>query len=70
MTTSKRFTTTTIVTYSQSNYIKSVSFDTLEDAVAHVKNEKVLHPRSTKFNPMVRDTQAEKGSNWFDALYL
>jgi len=70
MATAKRFTTTAIKVYSQSNTTYVVSFDTLEEAIAHVKNEKVLHPRSKKFNAMVRDTQAEKGSNWFNALYL
>lgn len=70
MATQKRFTTTAIKVYSQSNRAYEVSFDTLEEAIAHVKHEKLLHPRSKKFNPMVRDTEAEKGSNWFNALYL
>lgn len=63
----KRFTTTEIVTYRLSNSTKVVSFDTLEEAIEHVKKEKGLHPRSKKFNPMVRDTQENKSIN---ALYL
>jgi hypothetical protein len=70
MATQKRFTSTAIKVYSQSNTTYVVSFDTLEEAIAHVKNEKVLHPRSKKFNPMVRDTQAEKVNKYFNALYL
>lgn len=63
----KRFTTTEIVTYRLSNSTKVVSFDTLEEAIEHVKKEKDLHPRSKKFNPMVRDTQEKK---YYEALYL
>lgn len=63
----KRFTTTEIVTYRLSNSTKVVSFDTLEEAIEHVKKEKGLHPRSKKFNQMVKDTQEKK---YYEALYL
>ena len=56
MSATKRFTTTEIVTYRLSNRTKVVSFDTIEEAKAHVCNEKNLHPRSKKFNSMIFDT--------------
>ena len=56
----KRFTTTEIVTYRMSNTTKQVSFDTLEEAKAHVQNERKLHPRSKKFNSSVFDTAERK----------
>lgn len=56
----KRFTASEIVTYRLSNYTKVVSFDTLEEAIAHVKKERELHPRSTKFNPCIKDTVERK----------
>lgn len=62
----KRFTTSEIVTYRLSSSIKSVSFDTLDEAVSHVKNEKKLHPRSKKFNPMIKDTVENKSYNGLD----
>ena len=63
----KRFTATEIVTYRLSNSTKVVSFDTLEEAVAHVKKERELHPRSKKFNPNIFDTVEKKTVN---GLYL
>ena len=52
----KRFTSTEIVTYRLSNSIKSVSFDTLEEAKKHVEKEMQLHPRSKKLNRKIVDT--------------
>jgi len=65
--TTKRFTTTAIVTYGKSNSTKVVSFDTLDEAIAHVRNEKKSHQRSKKFNGMVKDTQTGENIN---AYYL
>lgn len=56
----KRFTTSEIVTYRLSNSTKLVSFDTIEEAKAHVEKERELHPRSKKFNPRVIDTVERK----------
>ena len=56
----KRFRTTEIVTYRKSNSTKVVSFDTIEEATAHVYKEKQLHPRSKKFNPIVFDSVEKK----------
>ena len=63
----KRFTASAIKVYSKSNATYKISFDTLEEAVAHVKKEKELHPRSKKFNPMVKDCVKNIS---FNALYL
>ena len=52
----KRFRTTIIKTYRLSNTTSVVSFDTLEEAIKHVKNERELHPRSKKFNKFIIDT--------------
>lgn len=60
MKTSKRFTTTEIVTYRLSNTTKRVSFDTIEEAQAHVEKQRELHPRSKKFNSIVIDTVERK----------
>ena len=59
-TSTKRFTAIEIVTYRLSNSTKVVSFDTLDEAIAHVCNEKKLHPRSKKFNPCIKDTVENK----------
>ena len=59
----KRFTTSEIVTYRLSNATKQVSFDTLEEAVEHVKKERDLHPRSKKFNAQIIDTVEKKSYN-------
>ena len=60
MKTTKRFTASEIVTYRLSNTVKQVSFDTIEEAQAHVEKERELHPRSKKFNPTVIDTVERK----------
>jgi hypothetical protein len=60
MKTSKRFTTTEIVSYRKSNTTKQVSFDTIEEAKNHVEKERELHPRSKKFNQIVIDTVDRK----------
>lgn len=60
MKTTKRFTTTEIAVYRKSNAVKNVSFDTIEEAIAHVEKERRLHPRSRKFNPSVTDTVERK----------
>lgn len=62
MNTSKRFTASEIVIYRLSNRAKRVSFDTIEEAKAHVEKERELHPRSKKFDNMVFDTVEKK---WF-----
>jgi hypothetical protein len=67
MTTQKRFSTTAIVTYRLSSSTKVVSFDTLEEAIQLVKNEKSLHPRSKKFNPTILDSVTKTRVN---GLYL
>lgn len=60
MKTSKRFTASEIVTYRLSNSTRQISFDTIEEAQAHVEKERELHPRSKKFNRMVFDTVEKK----------
>ena len=60
MTTTKRFKTTGIKTYSQSNATYLISFDTLEEAVKFVESEKEKHPRSKKFNPYIFDSVENK----------
>jgi hypothetical protein len=67
MKTKKRFTASEIVTYRLSNSTRVVSFDTLEEAIAHVKKERDLHPRSKKFNAMIFDTVEKTRVN---GLYL
>lgn len=57
MKTTKRFSASQIVEYRKSNTTKRVDFDTLEEAVEHVKKERELHPRSKKFDPVVIDNQ-------------
>lgn len=59
----KRFTAIEIVTYRLSNSTKVVSFDTLEEAAAHVKKQRDLHPRSKKFNARIFDTIEKKSYN-------
>jgi hypothetical protein len=56
----KRFQTTMIKTYQISNTKVQVSFDTLEEAIECVNNERELHPRSKKFNPMIWDSVEKK----------
>ena len=64
----KRFTAIEIVTYRLSNSTKVVSFDTLEDAIAHVTKEKELHPRSKKFNPCIKDTVEKKVYHYINGI--
>ena len=64
----KRFTATEIVTYRLSSSIKVVSFDTLEEAIAHVTKERELHPRSKKFNPCIKDTAENKVYHYTNGL--
>lgn len=56
----KRFRTTEIVEYRLSNSTRQISFDTIEEATAHVINERKKHPRSKKFNPYVYDIVEQK----------
>lgn len=49
----KKFIASEIVEYRKSNSTKQVSFDTLEEAINHVKKERELHPRSKKFDPII-----------------
>ena len=56
----KRFTTTAIKNYRLSNTTHAVSFDTIEEAKQHVSEQRQLHPRSKKFNPIVIDTVEKK----------
>lgn len=60
MKTQKRFTATEIVNYRLSNSTRLVSFDTIEEARAHVEKELVLHPRSKKFSPVIYDSVEQK----------
>ena len=60
MKTSKRFKTTEIATYRISNSARVVSFDTIEEAQAHVERERKLHPRSKKCNSNVFDSVEKK----------
>lgn len=60
MKTQKRFTATEIVNYRLSNSRRLVSFDTIEEAMAHVEKERVLHPRSKKFSPVIYDSVEQK----------
>ena len=60
MKTTKRFQTTTIKSYRLSSTTIQVSFDTLQEAIDCVNNERKLHPRSKKFNPMVWDNVEHK----------
>ena len=60
MKTQKRFTATEIVNYRLSNSTRLVSFDTIEEARAHVEKERVLHPRSKKFSPVIYDSVEQK----------
>jgi hypothetical protein len=57
---SKRFQTTIIKVYRKSNTTTKVSFDTLQEAIDCVNNERELHPRSKKFNPCIFDTLEKK----------
>lgn len=59
-TTEKRFQTTVIVTYSRSNTIRKVSFDTFEEARAVVEEQRQAHQRSKKFNGYVFDSVENK----------
>ena len=56
----KRFSTTKIVAYTQSNAIVTVSFDTLQEAIDHVIRENELHPRSKKVNNYITDKNQKK----------
>jgi hypothetical protein len=64
----KRFTASEIVTYRLSNSTKAVSFDTIEEAIAHVKNQREMHPRSRKFDPIIIDTIENKRINTLNSL--
>lgn len=73
MKTTKRFSASKIITYRLSSTTITVYFDTLEEAVEHVKNEKLLHPRSKKFDPFIYDLvgKTETGNRpSFNGLYL
>ena len=61
----KRFSTTGIKTYSQSNATYQVSFDTFEEAVKFVESEKEKHPRSKKFNPYIFDSVERKSIRYY-----
>lgn len=56
----KRFTTTAIKNYRLSSTTYKISFDTIEEAKNHVEEQRKLHPRSKKFNPIVLDTVEKK----------
>ena len=56
MRTTKRFLVSKINVYRLSNSVSKISFDTKEEAIAHVKLERELHPRSKKFNPIIYDS--------------
>ena len=52
----KRYQTTIIVVYRKSYGIKKVSFDTLDQAQAVIKEQILKHPRSKKLNRKVFDS--------------
>ena len=64
----KRYSASEIVTYRKSNAVKTVTFDTLEEAVKHIAKEQDAHPRSRKFNPYIRDNQEKKSIHYIDAI--
>lgn len=69
----KRFSTTKLVTYTQSNAIVTVSFDTLQEAIDHVMKENELHPRSNKVNNYITDKNQKKSELLYareNAYYL
>jgi len=61
---SKRFRTSEISTYRLTNKTKLVSFDTIEEAKAHIEKERELHPRSKKFSSRVTDVIEKKTYNF------
>lgn len=64
----KRYRASEIVNYRKSNTVKTMEFDTLEEAVKHVAKEQDMHPRSKKFNPYIWDTQEKKSIHYIDAM--
>ena len=57
----KRFSTSELAVYSRSNAVKTVYFDTIEEATEKAFEQKRLHPRSKKITGYVYD-HAEKKS--------
>ena len=70
MKTTKRFQTTGIKNYRLSNATYQVSFDTFEEAVKFVENEREKHPRSKKFNPFIRDNEKKVSTHYIDAIRI
>ena len=66
----KRFTTTGIKTYRLSNTTYSVGFDTIEDALEFVLNERDNHPRSKKFNPFIHDNEEKVCMHYIDIMRM
>lgn len=64
----KRYSASEIVTYRKSNTVKTVTFDTLEEAARHVSKEYDAHPRSKKFSPYIQDNQEKKSIHYIDAI--
>ncbi len=58
--TEKRFRATELISYSKSNTVRCVSFDTLEEASTFQLDQKKLHPRSKKITPTVWDSVDRK----------
>ena len=56
----KRFRTTKIQCYTRSYYARDMYFDTYEEALECVKNDKKLHPRSTYIARWIEDTKEKK----------
>ena len=64
----KRFSTTGIKTYRLSNATYQISFDTIEEALKFVLNERNNHPRSKKFNPFIRDNEEKVSTHYIDVM--
>lgn len=56
----KRFIATELISYSRSNTVRCVSFDTLAEAASFQLGQKTKHPRSKKITPTVYDSVDKK----------
>ena len=59
MKTHKKFVTTGIKVYRLSYGVYDVSFDTEEEVIAFIENERKLHPRSKKLNLTYFNTETK-----------
>ena len=56
----KRFSTRELVVYRISNAVRTVYFDTIEEATAKAVEQKMLHPRSKKITGYIYDHVEKK----------